>query len=150
MSVYLFEHEDLPFQLPTALRFICKSAVARRQYTQGERVTFSDQTRVQMVVPNNDEIKPYISCTCPISGSTLRINVTIQPERELLDENDAKAYLRRTLCIEAVSVSQRDLANTIRFGARGHYTEEFFREQIEKYQYRADTFHTYQLGPQYD
>uniref|UniRef100_A0AB39CCA5 Uncharacterized protein n=1 Tax=Pseudomonas phage RVTF4 TaxID=3236931 RepID=A0AB39CCA5_9VIRU len=150
MKVYEFQHSDLPFQLSTGLRFICKSAVARRQYAQGERVEFSDKTIVKIIVPSDDSILPYLSCTCPVSGSTLRINIQIQPERALLEFNDAKAYLRRILCIEAVSVSQRDLANVLRHGPRQHYTEDFFRDQIEKYQYRADTFHTYELGPQYD
>jgi len=150
MQIYDFEHSELPFQLSTGLRFICKSAVARRQFTPGERVSFGDRTSVRINVPTDKNILPWLSCSCPDSGSTLRINIHLQPERFLEERNDAKAYLRRILCIEAVSVSTRDLENVIKYGPRGHYTEEFFRDQIEKYQYRADTFHTYELGPQYD
>lgn len=150
MKVYEFTHCDLPFQLSTGLRFLCKSTVARRQFARGELVKFSERTLLKIIVPSDDSIQPYFTATCPESGSTLRINIVIQPERDLLCHDDATAYLRRILCIEAVSVSQRDLANALKRGSRDHYTPEFFREQIEKYQYRADSFATFALGPQYD
>ena len=151
MQVYRFNHPDMPFQLRTGLRFLQKSCVARRQYNRGERVTFGDNTKLQMVIPSNtDTIKPYITATCPDSGCVLRLNFDIREERKLENQNDALAYLRRTLCVEALSVTMRDLDNVRRFGVKGHYTEEFHLGNIEKYQWRIDNFHTYAAEPVYD
>lgn len=150
MTIYKFHPDELPFKFDTALRFFCKSCVSRRQFDPGTRVNFSRETVTSMVVPSDDSIQPYIMITCPRNGHTLRLNVHLQPERDLLDHRDATAYLRRVLCVEAISVTTRDLQNTIKHGPRGHYTEDFFREQLEKYEFRVSTFHTYNMAPDYD
>lgn len=150
MQVYRFEHREMPFQLRTGLRFLQKSCVNRRQYNRGERVTFGDATLLQMVVPTDTTIKPYITATCPESGCVLRLNFDIREERALENHNDALAYLRRTLCVEALTVTMRDLDNVRRFGPKGYYTEEFHLGNIEKYQWRIDNFHTYAAEPVYD
>ncbi|WDS62058.1 hypothetical protein [Pseudomonas phage D6] len=149
---YTFNEQELPFQLNTFLRFICKATVIRRQYAEGEHVNFSEDTVVRMVVPSDKSLTPFITATCPESGSTLRINVQVQPERALEDRNDAIAYLRRTLCNEAITVTERDLQNVERYGSRKHYTKEFFQGLIEKYQHRIKNFHTFHFfgTPVYD
>jgi hypothetical protein len=147
---YTFTEEELPFQKATLLRFLCKATVMRRQFEADEHVNFSESTVVRMVVPSDKTIQPYLVATCPEHGSGLHINIEVLPERTLEDRNDAVAYLRRTLCNEAVSVTERDLHNVERFGPRKHYTKEFFQELIRKYKYRISTFHTFNFHAEYN
>ncbi|MCY1462176.1 hypothetical protein D9M71_799200 [compost metagenome] len=67
-----------------------------------------------------------------------------------MTRNDAVAYLRRTLCHEAIKVSERDIHNVEKYGERKHYTKNFFKDLIAKYQYRIDTFATYNFHACYD
>lgn len=150
---FKFEPEEYPFQLSTTLRFLCKATILRKQFTRGELVSFSDKTSIQMVVPraiSDIPIDPYIIVTCPESGSTLRLSVTLMSSRLLVTRNDAIAYLRRTLCREAIMVTERDIHNLARYGSRGHYNREFFLGLIEKYRFRMETFHSYNYAANYD
>ncbi|MNM43397.1 hypothetical protein D3C81_542770 [compost metagenome] len=148
---YNFTHKELPFQLNTLLRFLCKSTVMRRQFDGDERVSYTPQTKVTMVVPTaGNGIDPYIIATCPVTGCNLRLTVKVVPERPLETRNDAVAYLRRTLCNEAIKVSERDIHNVEKYGERKHYTKRFFKDLIAKYQYRVDTFATYNFHACYD
>jgi hypothetical protein len=147
---YTFVHRELPFQLNTLLRFLCKSTVMRRQFEGDERVSYTPMTSVRMVIPTSGGIDPYITATCPVTGCSLRLTVKLVPERPLVTRNDAVAYLRRTLCREAIMVTERDLHNVEKYGERKHYTKNFFKELIAKYQYRIDTFHNYNYHAVYD
>lgn len=150
---YLFKEDEYPFRLSTMLRFLCKSAVLRRQMVGRDRVDFSHRTQVRLVVatPSDDfPIDPYIIASCPVSGSTLRINVPLDERRGLNNRNDAIAYLRKALCKEAIGVTERDIHNVSKYGERGHYTRDFFHELIAKYRFRIDTFHTYNYSVSYD
>jgi hypothetical protein len=149
---YNFSHKELPFQLNTLLRFLCKATVMRRQFDEDEHVSFTPQTSVTMVVPSpgSCDIEPYIIATCPVTGCSLRLTVKLVPERSLGTRNDAVAYLRRTLCREAIMVSERDIHNVEKYGERKHYTKNFFKELIAKYQYRIDTFASYNFHARYD
>jgi hypothetical protein len=147
---YNFSHKELPFQLNTLLRFLCKSTVMRRQFDGDEHVSFTPQTTVSMVISTTDEFEPYIIATCPVTGCNLRLTVKLAPERPLVTRNDAVAYLRKTLCREAIMVTERDIHNVEKYGERKHYTKSFFKELIAKYQYRIDTFHNYNFHAVYD
>ncbi len=150
---YHFHPDEYPFQLTTALRFICKATVMRKQFSRGERVVFSDQTQIRMVVPEGPtdlSIDPYIIASCPVTGSTLRLTVHLCESRPLANRNDAIAYLRRALCKEAIMVTEMDIHNVVKFGSRGHYTREFFLGLIEKYRHRMATFHSYNYSVSYD
>jgi len=149
---YTFSEQELPFQFQTFLRFACKATVIRRQYEEGEHVNFGDNTVVRMVVPESGEVSPFLTISCPDSGSILRLNVQVMQERALENRNDAIAYLRRTLCNEAITVTERDIKNVERYGSRKHYTKEFFLEQIEKFRHRIQNFHTFNFfgTPVYD
>lgn len=149
---YNFSHKELPMQLNTLLRFLCKSTVMRRQFDGDEHVSFTPQTNVTMVVPTPGDhgIEPYIIATCPVTGCCLRLTVKVVPERPLETRNDAVAYLRRTMCHEAIMVSERDIKNVEKYGERRHYTKNFFKDLIAKYQYRIDTFASYNFHARYD
>lgn len=151
---YTFEEKEYPFQVSTMLRYLCKSTILRRQFEKGERVTFTPETVVTLVVPTNRpgdvQIDPYITATCPVSGCELRLNVELQESRGINNRNDAIAYLRRVMCREAIMVSERDIHNINRYGERKHYTRQFFLDQIERYRFRIDTFHSYNYSVSYD
>lgn len=149
---YNFTDDELPFPKRTALRYLCKATVMRRQYQPDEHVRFSDDTQIRLVVPTDQQIEPFITATCPETGSCLRLRVEMRSERTLANRNDAIAYLRRALCVEAIAVSERDMSNIKRHGVRRHYTREFFSDLIEKYRFRVENFHThnYYQTPVYD
>ncbi|QBJ02912.1 hypothetical protein MZD04_gp386 [Pseudomonas phage Psa21] len=149
---YEFTHDELPFQFNTMLRFFCKATVIRKQFEPNEHVSFSPETVVRLVVPtaSEEDLQPFITASCPVHGSNLHINIKMVPERKLENRNDAIAYVRRTLCKEAIMVTERDIRNLDKHGARKHYSKDFFGKLISKCRYRMETFHTYNFYPSYD
>lgn len=150
---YEFRPREFPFAVSTTIRFLQKATILRRQFERGEKVSFSPETRIRMVVPTSTPeypIEPYVIATCPFTGATLRLTVHLDESRGLNNRNDAIAYLRRVLCKEAIMVTERDLHNVAKYGERKHYTVDFFKDLIAKYRHRIETFHTYNYGPVYD
>jgi hypothetical protein len=150
MTTYVFKSQEWPFQPSTCLRFFYRISVLRKQYNEGEKVTFSPDTIFSMVVPDSGEVSPYLMATCPLSGCTMHLPVRLTEDRELENHNDAIAYMHRTLCRDAIRVTQRDIADLARYPQRKHYTAEFYESVIQDLQYKIDTFASFNYYPQFN
>lgn len=142
MAFYKLEQSEWPIKPETMLRFFYLSAV-RRQQCGAEKISFSKGTQVTVVIPESTEILPHINITCPKTGNTLRLNILVTPERELVTRNDAIAYFMRVMFKEGIKITQRDISDLDRYPSRKYYTHEFYTTLLNKLSNSAKSFATY-------